>query len=186
MIDAVIDEHFRRSLGSLGPDYMNLKFGKRFNQLKSPSSVSPPLPNARKAAEISPIQVNSPESSTRKFTTPSSTPSPSSSPHRPNENSSNQTTPKVAASSTLEKGTPANGSCEAVEISVDDHFAKALGDTWKQLQQHNKSNASSGGSDNENDTETNATNNSTAKDDEDDDDDDRPMLEVDTPNHTES
>lgn len=195
MIDAVIDEHFRRSLGTLGPDYMNL-FGKRLSQLKSPSPVSapPPPPIVRKAAQISPIQVNSPESSSRKLSTSSSSPPPPTSPNRSKENGSKQT-PNATASTTPEKEPAGDGN---VEMSVDDHFAKALGDTWKQLQQHNKSSASSAESDQENDMATDPANNSNAKDDkiqkqnindaddDDDDDDDRPMLEIDTSNDTES
>lgn len=116
MVDPVIDEHFRRSLGA---DYMNL-CGKRSNQMKSPSSASTIVrKNLQLSPSISPI---SPEKLKEK--------SPETR-DRPDENDS-------ISKRDCDKS---NFVDETVDMSVDDHFAKALGDTWKQLQQ-NKSQGS--------------------------------------------
>lgn len=187
MIDAVIDEHFRRSLGSLGSDYKNL-FGKRLNQLKSPSSIPAPAtpitppPPARKSAQVSPIRVNSPEPLAQKSTLP-----PYES-KRSNENDSKSNDEKISSCvSATEKESKVD---EDVEMSVDDHFAKALGDTWKQLQQHTKLQTSPVETDHEKDMTTDSVNNSKSEknetDDDDDDDDARSALEIDTSNDNES
>lgn len=86
MIDPVIDEHFRRSLGA---DYMNLFGNKKSTNLKIISKKNSPAPPAK---TISP-------------------------------------TPMAVA-----KTVAAPEQADTIEMSVDDHFAKALGgDTWKQL-----------------------------------------------------
>lgn len=88
MIDPVIDEHFRRSLGA---DYMNLFGNKKSTNLKIISK------------KISPNMT-----STLRTTPPS----------------------PVAVVKTVADSDPV----DTIEMSVDDHFAKALGgDTWKQL-----------------------------------------------------
>lgn len=195
MIDAVIDEHFRRSLGTLGGDYMNL-FGKRttlerLNQLKSPSSApstaatTPITPtNVRKSAQVSPIQVNSPESHAQKSSSPPPPPATVHESKRPNETNDlkqNVDTPPKSAKETIAD--------EDVEMSVDDHFAKALGDTWKQLQ-HSKSRSSPIESDHENESinknSKSKTNDDNDGDIDDDDDDERPTLQIDTSNDIES
>lgn len=87
MIDPVIDEHFRRSLGA---DYMNLFGNKKSSNLKIISKKNSPVPP------------------------PAKTPSP---------------TPTAVA-----KTVAIPEQVDTIEMSVDDHFAKALGgDTWKQL-----------------------------------------------------
>ncbi|XP_055317040.1 uncharacterized protein DDB_G0290587 [Sitodiplosis mosellana] len=141
MVDHELDEHFRRSLGA---DYMNL-FGKRLEQMKSTSSSAAAAATARKSPQTSPV-VN--DTSARVKETPT--------PERSSSNRDNSVGKDVV---------------ENIEMSVDDHFAKALGDTWKQLQQSNKSSTSS----NHDDSEVNSDpeNDSNAKDDDDDDDDDR-------------
>lgn len=84
MIDPVIDEHFRRSLGA---DYMNLFGNKKSTNLKIISKKISPVP-------------------------PAKSPTP------------------VAVAKTV--AIPEQ--VDTIEMSVDDHFAKALGgDTWKQL-----------------------------------------------------
>lgn len=108
MVDPVIDEHFRRSLGA---DYMNL-FGNRFDQLKaSPRSASQQTSNLnnKKSPQISPVQLKA--------------------------------TPKSASPISNTELTENETTTENIEISVDDHFAKALGDTWKQLQQGKQNSA---------------------------------------------
>lgn len=136
MVDPVIDEHFRRSLGA---DYMNL-FGKRLNQLKSTSSVATVV---RKSPQLSPIESDA-------TTEPRG--------QQPDHHRTNETSPSPAPKRDNEKQTVEN-----IEMSVDDHFAKALGDTWKQLQQ-NKSRASPVEGD-ESDLNSDAINDSNANDD---------------------
>lgn len=86
MIDPVIDEHFRRSLGA---DYMNLFGNKKSTNLKIISKKISPVPPAK-----------------------SSSPTPTA----------------VAKTEAIPEPV------DTIEMSVDDHFAKALGgDTWKQL-----------------------------------------------------
>ncbi|KAJ6649462.1 hypothetical protein Bhyg_04698 [Pseudolycoriella hygida] len=83
MIDPVIDEHFRRSLGA---DYMNLFGNKKSTNLKIIS---------KKIPAVSPVK-----------------------------------SPSAAIVKTVTAPDPV----DTIEMSVDDHFAKALGgDTWKQL-----------------------------------------------------
>ncbi|XP_037032069.1 uncharacterized protein LOC119071298 isoform X2 [Bradysia coprophila] len=83
MIDPVIDEHFRRSLGA---DYMNLFGNKKSTNLKIISKKISPIPPAK------------------------------------------------ATSPTPAPAVPVPEQVDTIEMSVDDHFAKALGgDTWKQL-----------------------------------------------------
>lgn len=104
MIDPVIDEHFRRSLGA---DYINI-FG---NNKKSPNHIAKTIP--KKSPTISP-------------TTP-----PPKSP--PIVDAQSQTTSAVTRTITTVtvQSSVVN---DSVSMSVDDHFAKALGcDTWQQL-----------------------------------------------------
>lgn len=120
MVDPVIDEHFRRSLGA---DYVSL-FGKQLNCSKTcRSSLSPPS----------------------KPTTPTT-----SSNDTPADSKLCAATQLINLSrahvTNADKPCPSNNSdtaiqqmVENVDISVDDHFAKALGDTWKQLQQNKQS-----------------------------------------------
>lgn len=102
MIDPVIDEHFRRSLGA---DYADI-FEKRSSPIaESVSNASPrSSPKSRLASPIA--TTKSPTSTSPSFTI---TPIIDTKP-----------TPKQTIN---------------VEMSVDDHFAKALGDTWKKLQE---------------------------------------------------
>lgn len=103
MVDPVIDEHFRRSLGA---DYMTLfvknKDGTNKTPLHSPSydSMSPKM---------------------------------ASTPPTDNNKSIKSESPIDIKSTTLN-----NDAGQEIEMSVDDHFAKALGDTWKQLRQRNE------------------------------------------------
>lgn len=86
MIDPVIDEHFRRSLGA---DYMNLFGNKKSTNLKIISKRISPVP---------PVKATSP------------------------------------APTDAVKTVAVPEQVDTIEMSVDDHFAKALGgDTWKQL-----------------------------------------------------
>lgn len=119
MVDPVIDEHFRRSLGA---DYMNL-FGKRLDQLKSTSSAPPTTTTVKKPPQILPIQ-----SATNAVV------SETSDQKEMNLSICNQYNDKETGD---------------VEMSVDRHFEKALGETWKQLQQ--KSNTCSTEVDHESD-----------------------------------
>lgn len=90
MIDPVIDEHFRRSLGA---DYMNLFGNKKSTNLKIISKRISPVP-------VPPAKATSPPA------------------------------PVDAVKTVL--AVPEQ--VDTIAMSVDDHFAKALGgDTWKQL-----------------------------------------------------
>lgn len=114
MVDPVIDEHFRRSLGA--DVYVNL-CDERLNRWKPTTSRTPSAKTTNEIAadsklcaatqliNLSRIQVK-----------------------------------------TADKQCPPNSDIamqqqvvENVDVSVDDHFAKALGDTWKQLQQNKQS-----------------------------------------------
>lgn len=121
MVDPVIDEHFRRSLGA---DYMNL-FGKGVDPLKSASSLTAAAAIA--AANINKLPQLSPPVQSATKTTNRRTKDAHQSDDNGSSNSNGDNNDK--------------GTAEDVEMSVDDHFAKALGATWKQLQQ-NKSAAS--------------------------------------------
>lgn len=132
MIDPVIDEHFRRSLGA---DYMNL-FGKKreaaAKHLSPAASSSPeqqrsPLPNQTKSNEAS--QPSTPSSCNSKNKT---SPTPKASPSQ------------NASPTSVDVVDGPGKSNTTIAMSVDDHFAKALGDTWKQLQQAEKQIAASG------------------------------------------
>lgn len=141
MVDPVIDEHFRRSLGA---DYMHL-FGKGgVDPLKSSTSLDATI-------------------ATTTATVNKSSQSP------PNPKNTNRQMKDVYQSddncSSISNGD--DDLVEDVEMSVDDHFAKALGDTWKQLQQH-KSSVSPSEAISENDNKVNISdsdNDSNAKDD---------------------
>lgn len=144
MVDPVIDEHFRRSLGA---DYMSL-FNKKQEQ---PLNVLQNK-NTKNSSESNLPQISANNSITgqaisNKWVTSPSPSSPSS--------SSSSSTPSLALSSIPVKFRTMNGnessqkadehmetsddSTTSVEMSVDDHFAKALGDTWAKLQKAEKS-----------------------------------------------
>lgn len=148
MVDPVIDEHFRRSLGA---DYMNL-FGKRLNQLKSTSSSVATV--VRKSPQLSPMESDAMETRGQ----------------QPDMQRTNETSPPPSPTPSPAKRDSEKQSVKNIEMSVDDHFAKALGDTWKQLQQ-NKSRASPIEAD-DSDLNSDAINDSNANDDDDDDGDD--------------
>lgn len=143
MVDPVIDEHFRRSLGA---DYMNL-FGKRLDQLKSASSpTTTTTTTIRKSPQTSPVQ--SEQSVTNARTKETAT----------QPSSDNTCSPKANRDNVKE-------TVENIEMSVDDHFAKALGDTWKQLQQHSKPNSCSTELDHDSDKKSDPDNDSNASND---------------------
>lgn len=125
MVDPVIDEHFRRSLGA---DYMNL-FGKKQETTASRLIIT----------SMSPEQRRSPHLNQTKPTTESSQPSTPLSysskeiPLSKNRNISRSTSP---GSVDVVDGTDKSNT--TIAMSVDDHFAKALGATWTQLQQAEK------------------------------------------------
>lgn len=155
MVDPVIDEHFRRSLGA---DYMNL-FGNHLNQLKS----------SRSAANQTTSNNNNNNKINNK--SPQISPIESKAATKPVIPISNKASTEYDES---ENGTgtgPATGTIENIEFSVDDHFAKALGDTWKQLQQIKQINSSPADSPSPNKMEID-DNTVAASDDENDDDDD--------------
>lgn len=126
MIDPVIEEHFRRSLGA---DYMNLYSNNKKNNVTKMSTS--PVATAAKIHVL--------PSTLLMVATPSPplsvSPSPPS-PSPPSLGASQKTPPRTVS--------PPTTSVVVVErhqddptagMSVDDHFAKALGgDTWKQLQ----------------------------------------------------
>lgn len=113
MIDPVIDEHFRRSLGA---DYMHL-FEKKAQPIEpevpasvstaSPRALTPPIPVKRSKSppDNQPIERIEPQSTVAGKSSPN----------------------------------PIKKQKVNIEMSVDDHFAKALGDTWKKLQEADKS-----------------------------------------------
>lgn len=129
MVDPVIDEHFRRSLGA---DYMNL-FGKRLDQLKSTSSATTATATIRKSPPTSPVR-SAPIARVK------------------------ETLAQDKTSSSIRNRDKKEEATEDIEMSVDDHFAKALGDTWKQLQQ--KSNTSTTDADHESDNNSEPENDS--------------------------
>lgn len=92
MVDPVIDEHFRRSLGA---DYMNLFVKNKDAASKTPSHSPPHEPMS--PTTPAPVKQGKPD------------------PQTDTKSSTNGT----------EVG-------QEIEMSVDDHFAKALGDRWKQ------------------------------------------------------
>lgn len=118
MCDPVIDEHFRRSLG---PDYMTL-----FSKAKESNSVSNgKSPKAvTKDRGSSPIMF--PSDPCTKFLNSNSKPlkhedSPQSDMAEEDEDDEEEEEESMDVDDTA-------------GLSVDDHFAKALGDTWKKLQ----------------------------------------------------
>lgn len=149
MVDPVIDEHFRRSLGA---DYMNLFGNKKQNQLKMQSTTSPESPQQQQSPQphqstksktnetVNKITIDNKSSSNSKLCKAQQTQNP------PNKR-------KLAADDVVKTTT--------VAMSVDDHFAKALGETWKQLQQAEKQNTSSSSDD---DNYENMTENGDAED----------------------
>lgn len=114
MIDPVIDEHFRRSLGA---DYMHL-FDKRPSSVDEEIVVTlSPKPSP---SPVSPKNgaCKSPKSPTIVIIEEDGPPSPIA--------------PIPVSDNVREQP-------DEIELSVDDHFAKALGDTWKKLQEADKS-----------------------------------------------
>lgn len=116
MIDPVIDEHFRRSLGA---DYMHL-----FEKRAQPGEEDIPVASSKPSPKsVSPKSApKSPASPTIVIVEEDESPSPASS----------VTPDNVRADNVREQP-------DSIELSVDDHFAKALGDTWKKLQEADKS-----------------------------------------------
>lgn len=149
MVDHELDEHFRRSLGA---DYMNL-FGKRLDQLKSTSSATGTTKKSpQPSAVVTDTSLHVKEKQQQQ-----------QQPQQENSSSNRDNVKEVV---------------ENIEMSVDDHFAKALGDTWKQLQQSSKSSTSSNHDDN--DVISDPENDSNAND------DDRSSPKSDISNRSES
>lgn len=142
MIDPVIDEHFRRSLGA---DYMNL-FGKK--REAAAKHLSP-------ASSTSPEQQRSPRPNETKSANDSSQPSTPLSCSSKNKASPmpKTTSPQNALPTSVDVVDGPGKSNTTIAMSVDDHFAKALGDTWKQLQQAEKQIAASGSGQSDDDDE---------------------------------
>lgn len=138
MVDPVIDEHFRRSLGA---DYMNL-FGKK--QDAATKNTSPASSSTEHRRPCQPNQTKPASESSQPST-------PSSCSLNDNSLSSPKASPSQNSSPTGVDVVDGIGKSNAtIAMSVDDHFAKALGDTWKQLQQAEKQiAANSGGQSNE-------------------------------------
>lgn len=113
MIDPVIDEHFRRSLGA---DYINI-FG---NNKKSPNHIAKVVPKKILSSPSLPLSPSSPSSISS--ISPNVVVQPS------------QTTSDETRSVTTVTVQSSIATTDSISMSVDDHFAKALGgDTWKQL-----------------------------------------------------
>lgn len=114
MVDPVIDEHFRRSLGD---DYMVL-FTK--NNTKKIESIP-----------SSPVPVSSP--------TPPKMPTPSPPPTPPIKTAiiTKQQKSPSSHSQTTNTTTTTIVDSDMISMSVDDHFAKALGETWKKIKEEN-------------------------------------------------
>lgn len=137
MIDPVIDEHFRRSLGA---DYMNLFGKKREAAAKHLSPVASSSPEQQQQQQRSPLpnqtKANGPSSQ-------SSTPSSCNS-KKPTSPTPKASPSQNASPTSVDVVDGAGKSNTTIAMSVDDHFAKALGDTWKQLQQAEKQIAANG------------------------------------------
>lgn len=101
MIDPVIDEHFRRSLGA---DYMNLFTGTKSNARGCNS----------KATEIDGESVSAQQNILPEYSS---------------NNGKTEGGDSIIPKTTITVVDP-----DQTGMSVDDHFAKALGATWKQLQ----------------------------------------------------
>lgn len=125
MVDPVIDEHFRRSLGA---DYMNL-FGKKQELAAKHSSIVSPSPDQQR----SPLP-NQPKIANE--SSQSSTPSSCNSNYKPT--SPKASLPQNTSPADVDVVDGNEKTNTTIAMSVDDHFAKALGDTWKQLQQAEK------------------------------------------------
>lgn len=120
MIDPVIDEHFRRSLGA---DYINI-FG---NNKKSPNHIAKVVPKKI----LSSPSLPSPSMPTQSLPSASLA---STSPHVAVVQPSPQATSDVKRTITTVTVQSSVATTDSISMSVDDHFAKALGgDTWKQL-----------------------------------------------------
>lgn len=163
MVDPVIDEHFRRSLGA---DYMNL-FGKKHETAAKNTS----------AASLSPVQRRSPHPNQINPTIESSQPttptSSSCSPHNKSLSSPKASPSQNVSPAGVDAVDGINEKSNAtIAMSVDDHFAKALGATWTQLQQAEKQIA--------------ASNSGQSEDDDDYFDDDEDMAAVDDDNSSSS
>lgn len=161
MIDPVIDEHFRRSLGA---DYAILFGNKKPGAAVKPTPivgakkptthptvVSPPQFSSHQAsaptashALHSPIATVFPTtaapSASRISTSPSTSaaivvkvdPQPARQPSTPPPPPADRR--RTSSDATEEEHREEDEDSSAVSMSVDDHFAKALGgDTWKQL-----------------------------------------------------
>ncbi|XP_077292248.1 uncharacterized protein LOC143915450 isoform X2 [Arctopsyche grandis] len=115
MCDPVIDEHFRRSLGA---DYMSL-FGK--NKEGNGIANGKTQKVATKDRGSSPIRF--PSDPCSKFLNPNATKDTTDSKTAVKEDKSDEEDCKMDVD-------------ESEGLTVDDHFAKALGDTWKKLQEN--------------------------------------------------
>lgn len=141
MVDPVIDEHFRRSLGA---DYMNLFGKKQETQQPSPNvlqskNTKVSTTTAAKNSQPTTAATNSITGKMSSNKWPASSPSSSSTnvapsiPVKPESFDAND-----ESETSDERMEISDDSATTVEMSVDDHFAKALGDTWKRLQQAEK------------------------------------------------
>lgn len=119
MCESVIDEHFRRSLGA---DYMEIFKNINNKTLKSDSPLASPT-----LSEPLEMTLDLKKS-------PPSTP-------QPMEDETDATEMNNENCENIESGGTKNEKQfkkESVEFSVDDHFAKALGDTWKKIKANNE------------------------------------------------
>lgn len=123
MVDPVIDEHFRRSLGA---DYVNL-YGKRMDRLKT--AALDQSSSSRTSSE--PLAADSKLLTTTQLL---------------NFSRANGKDTNTQCFPNNDEATLLKQLVENIDVSVDDHFAKALGDTWKQLQQNKESASASRGS----------------------------------------
>lgn len=122
MCESVIDEHFRRSLGA---DYMEIFKNINNKTPKSDTPLASPIPNDEPPQEMSLDLKKSPP------TTPQPMDDDATDGNEiNNENQENNESSAAASEKRIKK--------ESIEFSVDDHFAKALGDTWKKIKENNE------------------------------------------------
>lgn len=151
MCESVIDEHFRRSLGA---DYMEI-FKNKSNKSKIESPLASPVSPASEAPTELLLDLKK---------SPPSTPQPMDHENSDEINNENCENEDITNESEFKK--------ESIEFSVDDHFAKALGDTWKMIKEQNvkpqninlNSNSSSSDSNNRSNSSSPTGNNCNTKD----------------------
>lgn len=107
MCDPVIEEHFRRSLGE---DYMSI-FKNINNKSKSPPETPLPIEEDEEGEE----EEQEVSLDLKKIPSP----------------------PQNDAAGTDRRNDEKRTKKESIEFSVDDHFSKALGDTWKKIKENN-------------------------------------------------